>query len=60
MKLWAKRDEQINRVLQSTGGMYDDLQEFAGKSIQGIEALELPDSAEPPSLLMASPGELES
>jgi hypothetical protein len=41
MKQWAKRDEQIVRVMQSTVGMYGDLQGIAGKTIQEIEGLEL-------------------
>ncbi len=42
MKQWAKRDEQIERVMQGTIGMYGDLQGIAGKSLQEIEGLELP------------------
>lgn len=41
-KQWAKREEQITRVMQSTVGMYGDLQGIAGKSIQEIAGLELP------------------
>jgi hypothetical protein len=41
MKKWAKRDEQIERVMSATIGMYGDLQGIAGKSIQEIEGLEL-------------------
>ena len=40
-KQWAKRQEQIDRVMGSTVGMYGDLQGIAGKSIQQIEGLEL-------------------
>ena len=40
-KQWAKREEQINRVMQSTVGMYGDLQGIAGKSLQEIEGLEI-------------------
>ena len=40
VKQWAKRDEQIGRVMQATVGMYGDLQGIAGKSIQEIEGLE--------------------
>jgi hypothetical protein len=42
IKQWAKREEQINRVMQATAGMYGDLQGIAGKTIQEIEGLELP------------------
>jgi hypothetical protein len=40
MKQWAKRGEQIERVMNSTVGMYGDLQGIAGKSLQEIEGLE--------------------
>ncbi len=40
MKQWAKREEQIDRVMQSTVGMYGDLQGIAGKTLQEIEGLE--------------------
>ena len=40
-KQWAKREEQIERVMQATVGMYGDLQGIAGKSLQEIEGLEL-------------------
>ncbi len=40
-KQWAKREEQINRVMQSTVGMYGDLQGIAGKTLQEIEGLGL-------------------
>ena len=39
-KQWAKREEQIERVMQATVGMYGDLQAIAGKSLQEIEGLE--------------------
>jgi hypothetical protein len=41
-KQWAKREEQIERVMQGTVGMYGDLQGIAGKTLQEIEGLELP------------------
>ena len=41
MKQWAKREEQIVRVMGATVGMYGDLQGIAGKSLQEIEGLEL-------------------
>lgn len=41
IKQWAKREEQIDRVMQATAGMYGDLQGIAGKTIQEIEGLEL-------------------
>jgi hypothetical protein len=42
MKQWAKREEQIERVMCATVGMYGDLQGIAGKSLREIEGLELP------------------
>jgi hypothetical protein len=41
MKQWAKREEQIERVIGGTVGMYGDLQGIAGKSLREIEGLEL-------------------
>lgn len=40
-KQWAKREEQIERVMLGTVGMYGDLQGIAGQSIQEIEGLDL-------------------
>lgn len=39
VKQWAKREEQIRRVMEATVGMYGDLQGIAGKSLQEIEGL---------------------
>ncbi len=40
-KQWAKREEQIERVMQATVGMYGDLQGIAGKTLQEIDGLEM-------------------
>ncbi|HML92945.1 DUF2130 domain-containing protein [Methyloceanibacter sp.] len=40
-RIWAKRESQIRGVLESTAGMYGDLQGIAGKTLQEIEALDL-------------------
>ena len=40
-KQWAKREEQIDRVMQATVGMYGDLEAIAGSTLQQIEGLEL-------------------
>ena len=40
-KQWAKRTEQIDRVMQATVGMYGDLEGIAGKTLQEIEGLDL-------------------
>ena len=37
---WADREEQIDRVMQATVGMYGDLQGIAGRTLQEIEGLE--------------------
>ena len=41
IKQWAKREEQIDRVMQATVGMYGDLHGIAGKSLKEIEGLEM-------------------
>ena len=41
-RLWAKRDMQIQGVIESTVGMYGDLQGIAGRALPEIEGLELP------------------
>jgi hypothetical protein len=52
-RLWAKREAQIQGVIESTAGMYGDLQGIAGKAFQeinglGISLLEAPPAASPP------------
>jgi len=39
---WAKREEQIRGVIESTAGMYGDLQGIAGRTLQEIEGLDMP------------------
>jgi hypothetical protein len=41
-RLWAKREEQIRGAVESTAGMYGDLQGIAGKTLQEIDGLHLP------------------
>jgi hypothetical protein len=41
-RLWAKREAQIQGVIEATVGMYGDLQGFGGTTLKGIEALETP------------------
>ena len=38
---WAKREVQLNNVLQSAAGMFGDLQGIAGKALPEIEGLSL-------------------
>jgi hypothetical protein len=40
-RLWAKREAQIRGVIESTVGMYGDLQGIAGKTFQEIDGLDL-------------------
>lgn len=40
-KLWAKREAQIRGVVESTAGMYGDLQGIDGRTLQEIEGLEM-------------------
>ncbi len=40
-RLWARREMQINGVIESTLGMYGDLEGIAGKSMPEIEGLEV-------------------
>lgn len=42
MKRWSKREQQLHAVLDSTAGLYGDLQGIAGRSMIEIEALETP------------------
>jgi len=42
MRIWAKRDKEITRVIESTSGLYGDLQGIIGASLQTIPSLELP------------------
>lgn len=41
-RLWAKREQQIAGVIESTAGMYGDLQGIAGKTLHEIEGLDIP------------------
>lgn len=40
-RMWAKREEQIKGVIETTAGLYGDLQGIAGKSLQEIDGLEV-------------------
>ena len=44
MKQWAKREEQTDRVLQATVGMYGDLQGLMGSSLPEIKQLVIEDN----------------
>ena len=40
-RLWAKRESQIRGVIESTVGMYGDLQGIAGKALPEIDGLDV-------------------
>jgi hypothetical protein len=40
-KLWARREAQLNGVLDSTAGLYGDLQGIAGRAMPEIEGLDV-------------------
>ncbi len=40
MRIWAKRDEQLKEMMDTSGGLYGDLQGIAGRSMPLIERLE--------------------
>jgi hypothetical protein len=39
IRMWAKRQEQLNGVLDSSAGLYEDLQGIAGRAMPEIEGL---------------------
>ncbi|QOZ36345.1 DUF2130 domain-containing protein [Bradyrhizobium sp. CCBAU 53421] len=41
-RLWAKRESQLSSVVESTIGMYGDLQGIAGKAMPEIESFDMP------------------
>lgn len=47
-RTWAKREKQIQRVIQSTSGMYGDLQGLIGTSLPSMPLLEMPEEKESP------------
>jgi hypothetical protein len=40
-RLWAKREEQIRSVLDTTASLYGDLQGIAGQSLQELDGLDI-------------------
>jgi hypothetical protein len=53
VRLWAKREEQLRGVIDSTAGMYGDLQAIAGRSLNEIAGLEI-------AMLPAGEGDAEN
>ncbi|MBK8576383.1 MAG: DUF2130 domain-containing protein [Elusimicrobia bacterium] len=45
-RIWAKREKQLERMVQNTSGMYGDLQGLIGAQLPSIKALELTPSQE--------------
>ena len=50
MKIWAKREKQIERIVNNTAGMYGDIQGIIGASLPQIKSLELTNGFEPPEI----------
>ena len=40
MKRWSKREAQLHTLIESTAGIYGDLEGIAGRDLAGIQALE--------------------
>jgi hypothetical protein len=40
VRIWAKREEQLKSVLDSSAGLYGDLQGIAGRALPEIEGLD--------------------
>ena len=41
-RIWRKRSQEIERVIENTAGLYGDLQGMVGAGLPSIQALELP------------------
>jgi hypothetical protein len=41
-KIWAKREQQLQRGVKNMAGLYGDLQGIIGTALQPITKLELP------------------
>ena len=39
MRMWTKREEQLKGVVDSSAGLYGDLQGIAGRAMSEIEGL---------------------
>lgn len=46
-RIWRKRGQEIERVIENTAGLYGDLQGIVGASLPAIKALELPTGESP-------------
>jgi hypothetical protein len=45
-KIWRKRSQELERVIENTAGFYGDLQGIMGASLANIQSLELPTGEE--------------
>src|SRR4051794_25395143 len=43
---WARQEKEIRKIIDSTQGMYGDLQAVTGRSLPTIAALEFPETTE--------------
>jgi hypothetical protein len=50
-KQWKEREQQIDRVIKNTAGLYGDMQGIIGGQIPQIAALELDDDPSPPLIV---------
>lgn len=41
LRQWSKREEQINRVIEATSGMWGEMQGIAGKTLKEIDGLDI-------------------
>jgi hypothetical protein len=41
MRMWAKREEQFKGVLDSTAGLYGDVQGIAGRAMPEVASLDV-------------------
>jgi hypothetical protein len=48
-KQWSKRESQLIGVLDSTAGLYGDVQGIAGQALPEIESLDIPLLTSPPA-----------
>ena len=44
---WARQEKEIRKIVDSTHGMYGDLQAVTGRALQQIKSLELPSGKDP-------------
>jgi hypothetical protein len=47
IKIWAKREKQIEKIVNNTVGMHSDMQGIMGASLPQIKSLELTNGSEP-------------